>query len=228
MKEINIESSFYKEQINKMNFLINNALSVHEKNQSQLNEYEILQNKIKQQEKVIKALNKTYKNLKDEEFSTRENIKKMKNLLIIKNSKKYTNYNLINNLIKKNDDLSKDKIILTQYDDKAMSKKIIKLKKDVELYKFHLKSTKNDLDRLEEQKKSYEEKRITTIPDKNGKYIINNKTYKFDPEKINAIKELEKQLFEKYKNKESNVKLLENKMIECQKKIERNIKQYKY
>ena len=68
MKEINFESSFYKEQINKMNALINNALSVHEKNQAQLNEYDILQNKIKKQEKVIKSLNRTYKNLKDEEF----------------------------------------------------------------------------------------------------------------------------------------------------------------
>jgi hypothetical protein len=190
MKEINIESSFYKEQINKMNALISNALSVHEKNQSQLKEYDLLQNKIKQQEKVIKTLNKTYKNLKDEEFSIRENIKKMKNLLIIKNSKKYTNYNLINGLIKKNEDLSKDKIILTQYDDKERSKKIIKLKKDVELYKFHLKSTQNDLDHLEEQKKNLmKKKRITTIPNKNGNYIINNKTYKYDPEKINANKE---------------------------------------
>ena len=220
MKEINIESAFYKEQINKMNVLINNALSVHEKNQSQLNEYELLQNKIKQQEKVIKSLNKAYKDLKDEESSIHQNIKKMKNLLIIKKSKKYTNYNLINDLIKKNDDLSKDKIILTQYDDKAMSKKIIKLKKDVELYKFHLKSTNNDLDHLEEQKKNLmKKKRITTIPDKNGKFIINNKSYKYDPEKINANKELEKQLFEKYKAQANNVKVLENKMIECQKKL---------
>jgi hypothetical protein len=220
MNEINMESSFYKEQINKMNALISNALSVHEKNQSQLKEYDLLQNKIKQQEKVIKTLNKTYKNLKDEEFSIRENIKKMKNLLIIKNSKKYTNYNLINGLIKKNEDLSKDKIILTQYDDKERSKKIIKLKKDVELYKFHLKSTQNELDHLEEQKKNLmKKKRITTIPNKNGKYIINNKSYKFDPEKMNSNKELEKQLFEKYKDKESNAKLLENKMIECQKKL---------
>ena len=49
--------------------------------------------------------------------------------------------------------------------------------------------------------------------------IIANKSYNYDPEQINENKELEKQLFEKYKDKESNVKLLENKMIECQKKF---------
>lgn len=222
MKEINIESSFYKEQINKMNVLINNALSVHEKNQAQLNEYELLQNKIKQQDKVLKTLNKAHKNLKDEEFAIRENIKKMKSLLRVKNSKKYKNFNLINGLIKKNNDLSKDKIILTQYDNKEMSKKIIKLKKDIELFKFHLKHTNNDINHLKEKRQNLmKKKRITTIPSslsKKGKYIIKNKSYNYDPEKIKANKELEKELFEKYKDKTNYEKLLENKMIECQKK----------
>ena len=89
----------------------------------------------------------------------------MKNIIFLKNNKKFKNINLINDLNKKNDILSKDKIILLQFDNKKMIKKIKDLQKNVELFKFHFKHTRNELNKLK----------------KNRENILNNKKLKINP-----------------------------------------------
>ena len=55
---------------------------------------------------------------------------------------------------KKNEFLSKDKIILMQYDNKEKTKKIKDLKKNIELFKLHYKHTSTDLNQLREKREN--------------------------------------------------------------------------
>ena len=165
MNEIDITSFLYKQQINKINILINNAVSIYERNKIKIKEYEALEKKIKSQKKVLNCLNKEFANIKKEELLLNEQIKKMKNVLFLKNNKKFKNLNLINDLNKKSDALSKDKIILLQFDNKKMVQKIKDLKKNVELFKFHFKHTSNEINKLK----------------KNRENILSNKKLKINP-----------------------------------------------
>ena len=215
MNEINLESSLYKQQIDKINILINNALLSYERNQIQLKEYELLKNKIKEQEKVLKSLNNEYDNLQNEEFIINENIKKMKNVLDRKNVRKSKNTNLINTLNKKNNILLNDKTILMDYNNKKISEKISQLKKNLDLFKFHYRHTSNDINHLKEKRENLMKKhKIKNIPSslKSNNYLTyKNDKYSFKINQKILNKKIE-ELSQEYANKIKIEKYLENKM----------------
>ena len=229
MKEINIESSLYKEQINNINILINNALAIYERNKKKLNEYDLLQNKIIEQEKVLKKVNKQYENLQKEEFLISENIKKMKNVLDKKNLRKFKNFDLLNTLNKKNDNLLKDKIITMEYDDQAMNKKISQLKKKIDLFKFHYRRTSNDINHLKEKRENVMKKRkIKNIPSslkEQGHSILNKYKYTLNTNQKNLnqkIEELSTEYANKLKIQHYLEKLMKKYEIEYNKVINNN------
>ena len=229
MKEINIESSIYKRQINKINTLINNAMVLYDRNQKKLNEYELLENKIIEQEKLIKKINKQYENLQKEEFCIAGKIKKLKNVLDKKNLRKIKNFDLINTLKKKNFHLSKDKIIMSDYDDKAMNLKIRKLKKNIDLFKFHYRHTNNDINHLKEKRENLMKKqKIKHIPSSlqnQGNLILNRYKYTFNKNQ-NTLNQNIEELSTEYANKLKIQRYLEKLMkkyeIEYKKVINNN------
>ena len=77
MNEIDLEADLYKKQINKIITLIDNAESIYHRNQIKLNEFELLGNKIKEQQKILNGLNKEYYNRKNDEYELNEKIKIM-------------------------------------------------------------------------------------------------------------------------------------------------------
>ena len=202
MNELDLEASIYKEQINKMNILINNALSTLEKNSSELKDFELSQYKTLEQKNVINGLNKKYEKLQREELLLIDRIKKMKNISLRNNNKKLENSNLLKNLNKKNELLKNDKYIMIKYDNTEKNKKIKSLKKNIELFKFHYKQTNNEIKQLKE---------------KSEKIIENKKFNMFHhtsaPNKINII------------SKNSNISLNINKK-NIDKKIEELTKEY--
>ena len=164
MNEIDIQTFLYKEQINKINILINNALSISQRNALEISEYELFQNRVLEQRKVLNGLNKEHEKLQNEEYLLSNKIKKMKNSLHIKNNKKFKNINLINSLNKKNEILNKDKFIMINYDNKEKNKKIKQLKKNIEIYKFHYNQTNNEIKHLKEKRdKILENKKINIL-----------------------------------------------------------------
>ena len=79
MNEIDLEADLYKNQINKINSLIENAESLYERNQITLNEYEVLENKIIEQQKILNRLNTEYEIIKNSENELNENINNKEN-----------------------------------------------------------------------------------------------------------------------------------------------------
>ena len=206
MNEIDLESSLYKQQINKINILINNAMEIYERNQKKLKVYEMIENKLMDQEKVLSALNIENELLQNEEYLLNENINKIKNILVRKNNRKLKNFNLINNLNNKNEILSKDKIILEQYDIKKMSQKIKDLKKSVGLYKFNYKLSNNDISQLKKKKEEIlKDKKINLkLNPKNKTFSIKHQKYDYNINKKNLnikVQELSKE-YDKKKNYE--------------------------
>ena len=220
MKEIEIESSLYKNQIKKINILINTALSIYERNKIEINEYELLKNKIKEQEKILNGLNIEYDNLQSEENILYKNIEKIKNVLYKKNNRKFKNYSLLSNLNKKNDNLSKDKIILMQYDNKEKTKKIRGLKKNIELFKLHYKYTSNELNQLKEKRENLiKDKKLNlnsqNLLEQNNNISLKNhklfNNYNNNVNKKNINKKIEELSLE-YDKKKKYEKLLEEEM----------------
>jgi hypothetical protein len=156
-------------------------MALYDRNQKQLDEYELLENKITEQEKVLKKINKQYENLQKEELCISEKIKRMKNILDKKSLRKFKNFDLLNTLNKKNDNLIKDKIIKSDYDDKEMNQKISKLKKNIDLFKFHYRHTSNDINHLKEKRENLMKKqKIKNIPSSlqnQGSFILKNYKY---------------------------------------------------
>ena len=220
MKEIELESFLYQQQINKINAIIEKALSIYERNKIEINEYELLKNKIKEQERVLNDIDIEYQYLQKEEMLIYQEIEKIKKNLCNKNNKKIKNYNLLNNLNKKNDILSKDKIILMQYNNKEKTKKIKDLKKNIELFKLHYKHTSNDLNQLKEKReKLLKEKKINPnqVLPKKGNYLLKNTQFNYS-NKLNLNKKVEELSIE-YDKKKQYEKLLEEEMKKYESKF---------
>ena len=225
MNEIDLEADLYKEQINKIITLIDNAESIYHRNQIKLNECELLENKIKEQQKIINGLNKEYYNLKNDEYKLNEKIKIMGYLSKKKNLKKKNNCNLIENLQKKNIILSKDELILTKFNISKMTEDIKVLKKNLKLFKFHYNHTNSEIGQLKEKRdniiktskinindlKNYGKKKTKTIEYKN--YSLNtNKMY---------LKKKAEELSLEYDNKIQIEKYLEKQLKKYQKKYDK-------
>ena len=225
MNEIDLEADLYKEQINKINTLIDNAESIYQRNQIKLNEFELLENKTKEQQKILNGLNKEYYNSKNEEYELSEKIKIIEHVSKKKSHKKRNNFNLIENLKKKNIILSKDKLILTKFNISKMAEDIKVLKKNLELFKFHYKHTNNEIGQLKEKRdniiktskinindlKNYGKKKTNTIKYKN--FSLNtNKIY---------LKKKAEELSLEYENKLKFEKYLEKQLKKYQKKYDK-------
>lgn len=215
MKEINLESTLYNQQINKINILIKNALSVYERNKDQLQEYELLQNKIKEQEKILNGLDIEYEKIQKEENIILKVLEKNQEILNKKKNRKFKNYELLNNLNKKHNILSKDKVIVMQYDNKEKINLIKDLKKKIDLFKLHYKYTSNDLIELKKAKENLlKEKKMSLNPEKfekKGNISFKSQNLYYYTNKVNLNKMVEELSLE-YSNKKKYEKYLEEEM----------------
>ena len=235
MNEIDLEADLYKNQINKINSLIENAESLYERNQITLNEYEVLENKIIEQQKILNRLNTEYEIIKNSENELKENINKNKKVLFKKSNRKFQNLNLINNLNKKNDSLSKDQLILTQFNTKQMTDKIKFLKKNLELFKFHYKHTNNEIDSLKEKKENILKACNLTMNDfynlkNNGtgqKQTLQYKSFNLNSNKMTLKKKVEELSLE-YDNRKKIEKYLETQSKKYKKKFDKIINDNTY
>ena len=112
MKELNFESNLLQSQIKQLNTLINNSISIYNKNQEEIKELQKLENSVSLQYTIIAKLNKDYNEMVIEEYNLNRRIKKMENIIEKKNIKKFQNSKLINTLTNKRQNLSKEKVFL--------------------------------------------------------------------------------------------------------------------
>ena len=161
-----IEKKLLEEQINKISSLINNALIVKENNAARRKEFYYFENKINLQKKILNELKLKQKYLNEDEDCLQKEIKNMKYNLIFNKDKVDKNKKDINLLIKKNNNLSNDKVIKTKTYIKdndnnntiplnsVYLKKISELQKLVNFYKNQNKYNESLINKLTEQKKS--------------------------------------------------------------------------
>ena len=81
MKELSMETILYKEQIDKINSLLNNSIDVQNHNKELLNDFDLLEIKIQNQEDIIKRLYIQYENIKNEEKYFYNKVNTMKDIL---------------------------------------------------------------------------------------------------------------------------------------------------
>ena len=152
MIELNTETNILQSQIDQINILINNAISVYNKNQKEMKEYETLQNSVILQQNILKKLNKEYEKMVIEEYKLNMKIKKMENILEQKSIKKHQNSKLLKFLEKKKLNLSNEKIFQEMCNKQEMKNKIKKLKKFLNIYKFNYKVSEGKIDDLKGEK----------------------------------------------------------------------------
>ena len=162
--ECYIETKLLEEQISKITSLINNALIVKENNESKMKEFDYFENKINIQQKILNELKLKQKYLNEDEDILQKEIKNIKSNLIFKKDKVDKNKKEINLLIKKNNNLSNDKVIkskvyfLKKDSNNSINsiylKKISELQKIVNFYKSQNKYNESIINKLKEQKKS--------------------------------------------------------------------------
>ena len=111
VNELKIESSLYEQQINKINSLLLNALSIKEDNEKKLIEYGDLKASLDKQENLIKNLISITKKLEIEEYELNTNLARNKNELKSKMKEVNLNNSKLNILKKKNELLANEKII---------------------------------------------------------------------------------------------------------------------
>ena len=92
MMELNTEQDLLRSQIEQINTLIKNSLSVYNRNQKELKELHKLENNIHLQTQIINKLNKDYNEMVIDEYNLNIRIKKMENILQKKKSKKIQKY----------------------------------------------------------------------------------------------------------------------------------------
>ena len=168
MKELNFESNLLQSQIKQLNTLINNSISIYNKNQEEIKELQKLENSVSLQYTIIAKLNKDYNEMVIEEYNLNRRIKKMENIIEKKNIKKYQNSKLINTLTNKRQNLSKEKIFQELYNKKENKNYINKLKKLINIYKFNYKVSSDKISVLKEELNNINNKK-----NKNKSHYIN-------------------------------------------------------
>ena len=242
VNELKIESSLYEQQINKINSLLLNALSIKEDNEKKLIEYGDLKASLDKQENLIKNLISITKKLEIEEYELNTNLARNKNELKSKMKEVNLNNSKLNILKKKNELLANEKIIK---DEKYTIKingnpitfnslyinKINKIKKSINFYKRQIQHSDIEINKLKDKrKKLLESEKLKSIKSEskssnndniNVKINANKNENLSSPKGVKNIPEeetisnLKKQLFES-KEKE---KKLEEKIIIYQNKL---------
>ena len=240
VNELKIESNLYEQQINKINSLLLNALSIKEDNEKKLIEYGDLKASLDKQENLIKNLISITKKLEIEEYELNTNLARNKNELKSKMKEVNLNNSKLNILKKKNELLANEKIIK---DEKYTIKingnpitfnslyinKINKIKKSINFYKRQIQHSDIEINKLKDKrKKLLESEKLKSIKSEskssnndNINVKINKNENLSSPKGVKNIPEeetisnLKKQLFES-KEKE---KKLEEKIIIYQNKL---------
>ena len=163
-KEFGMESSFYKEQINKIKLLIENSLQIKEQNDNKMNEFDSLKENIERQNIIIDNLTRENIFLENKQENLNNNLEMLQNELKVKIEQAKKNDDELNILSQKNKNLSKDKLIQKNFnsikeDDFPISLKslytgkVSSLKKNINFYKKQIKYSEELLNKLHDQKK---------------------------------------------------------------------------
>ena len=223
MKELGIDNDLLQYQIQQINTLINNSMSVYNKNQTELKELKKLERNIHLQRQIMNKLNDDYNAMVLEEYNLNIGIKKMENTLEKNSIKKIKNNKLINILTNKKQNLSKEKIFQELYNKQEKKNYINKLKKLINIYKFNFKVSSDKINDLKKEYNNYFDKKNQ----RNIHYINkNNIINKFDNNNItDPYKNLEN-LYQIYNSKKNYENLLEDKLAKIKAKLEQIIKKY--
>ena len=163
-KELGMEASFYKEQINKIKLLIENSLQIKEQNDNKINEFDSLKENIERQNIIIDNLTRENIFLENKQENLNNNLEMLQNELKVKIEQAKKNDDELNILSQKNKNLSKDKLIQKNFnsikeDDFPISLKslytgkVSSLKKNINFYKKQIKYSEELLNKLHDQKK---------------------------------------------------------------------------
>ena len=163
-KELGMEASFYKEQINKIKLLIENSLQIKEQNDNKMNEFDSLKENIERQNIIIDNLTRENIFLENKQENLNNNLEMLQNELKVKIEQAKKNDDELNILSQKNKNLSKDKLIQKNFnsikeDDFPISLKslytgkVSLLKKNINFYKKQIKYSGELLNKLYDQKK---------------------------------------------------------------------------
>ena len=163
-KELGMEASFYKEQINKIKLLIENSLQIKEQNDNKMNEFDSLKENIERQNIIIDNLTRENIFLENKQENLNNNLEMLQNELKVKIEQAKKNDDELNILSQKNKNLSKDKLIQKNFnsikeDDFPISLKslytgkVSSLKKNINFYKKQMKYSEELLNKLHDQKK---------------------------------------------------------------------------
>ena len=223
MMELNTEQDLLRSQIEQINTLIKNSLSVYNRNQKELKELHKLENNIHLQTQIINKLNKDYNEMVIDEYNLNIRIKKMENILQKKNQKKFKNNKLINILADKKQNLSNEKIFKELYDKQERKNYITKLKKLINIYKFNYKVSSDKITHLKEEYNNYFNKK----GQKNEHYIDKNNIIKnyYSNNGTALYKNLE-ELYQIYDSKKNYENQLETQLIKIRNKLEQLTKIY--
>lgn len=163
-RELGMEASFYKEQINKIKLLIENSLQIKEQNDNKMNEFDSLKENIERQNIIIDNLTRENIFLENKQENLNNNLEMLQNELKVKIEQAKKNDDELNILSQKNKNLSKDKLIQKNFnsikeDDFPISLKslytgkVSSLKKNINFYKKQIKYSEELLNKLHDQKK---------------------------------------------------------------------------
>ena len=224
MKELGINNDLLLYQIKKINTLINNSISVYNKNQTKLKKLQKLERNIHLQRQIINKLNNDYNSMVLEGYNLNISIKKMENTLQKNNIKKFKNNKLINILTNKKQNLSKEKIFKELYNKQEKEKYISKLKKLINIYKFNFKVSSDTINDLKKEYNDYFNKKNQ----RNIHYINKNdiiSKYDINDNATEPYKNIEN-LHQIYNSKKNYENLLEDKLAKIKNKLDQIIKKY--
>ena len=164
IKELNLESKLYKQQYNKINSLLENALKIKEENDAKIKEIDKMKENINKQELFISNFEKECIALKENELFLNNQLLNLKQEVKIKVDKAKKNKKELNILLIKNKNYDKDEIINSQnYTTKIngspisikciYTNKVSKLKKNINFYKRQCKYSEDMINKLKEQRK---------------------------------------------------------------------------
>ena len=164
IKELNLESKLYKQQYNKINSLLENALKIKEQNDIKIKEFDNLKDNINKQELFISNFEQECMALKENELFLNNQLLNLKQEVKIKVDKAKKNKKELNILLIKNKNIDKDEIINSQsYTTKIngspisikcmYTNKVSELKKNINFYKRQCKYSDDMINKLKEQRK---------------------------------------------------------------------------
>ena len=164
IRELNLESKLYKQQYNKINSLLENALKIKEQNDTKIKEFDNLKDNINKQELFISNFEQECMALKENELFLNNQLLNLKQELKIKVDKAKKNKKELNILLIKNKNYDKDEIINSQsYTTKIngspisikciYTNKVSELKKNINFYKRQCQYSDDMINKLKEQRK---------------------------------------------------------------------------